>query len=282
MNSDKFSILKELRAEVDSWLTELPKLGQGEFGEAVQYTFGTPGKRFRPVALLLSARSLGIKSSIIKELCLALELLHCSSLVHDDLPALDNDSLRRGREALHVAYGEAAAILVGDALIAESFGILARAEVPSKLIARFSETFRLLCEGQVLDLDVTINSWERVEERHQKKTGAMIELALSAPAYLMPSGEQKIRELSAFGRTLGLMFQLVDDIRDVTMSSDILGKTSNLDAQLGRVTAISFLGLDGAQERLKQLEAESRAGLQAAGLQELEILIDYIMSRLST
>jgi len=280
VNPGKFSKLKGYQELVDSWLKELPVRGEGDFGQALSYAYSTPGKRFRPVSMLLIAEILGIKSSKIKELALAVELLHCSSLVHDDLPALDNDSFRRGRETVHVKYGEATAILVGDALISDTFGLLAAAELPYKLLSRFSDTFRLLCEGQVLDLDITINSWERVEERHQKKTGAMIELALSAPAYLLENGEIKIRELNSFGKKLGVIFQLVDDIRDVTKSAEVLGKTSDLDRQLGRVTAISFLGLDGAMARLKEIEEEVRTELAGGELAELDILVDYLLARL--
>jgi geranylgeranyl diphosphate synthase type II len=280
VNPSKFSKIRDYAALVDSWLKELPVRGSGDFGQALSYAYSTPGKRFRPSAMLLTAEILGIKSNKIKDLALAIELLHCSSLVHDDLPALDNDSFRRGRETVHVKYGEATAILAGDALISDSFGILAAAEVPHKLLSSFSDTFRLLCEGQVLDLDISINSWERVEERHQKKTGAMIELALSAPAYLLPSGEERIQQLKSFGKKLGVIFQLVDDIRDVTKSSEVLGKTSDLDKKLGRVTAISFLGLDGATARLKEIEKEVREELVKSDLSPLEILVDYLMVRL--
>ena len=280
MNSGKFSKLTESAALIDSWLEELPVRGGGDFSQALKYAYSTPGKRFRPVATLLSAELLGIKSNKIKQLALAIELLHCSSLVHDDLPALDNDSLRRGRETVHVKFGEATAILAGDALISDTFGLLAGAEVPYSLISSFSDTFRLLCEGQVLDLDITIDSWERVQDRHQKKTGAMIELALSAPAYLLESGLEKVLQLKSVGRKLGVMFQLVDDIRDVTKSAEVLGKTSDLDRQLGRVTAISFLGLDGATALLKEMEQEIRVELADSKLLELEILVDYLLARL--
>ena len=280
MNSGKFSKLTESAALVDSWLEELPLRGAGDFSQSLKYAYSTPGKRFRPVATLLSAELLGIKSNKIKQLALAIELLHCSSLVHDDLPALDNDSLRRGRETVHVKFGEATAILAGDALISDTFGLLAGAEVPYSLISSFSDTFRLLCEGQVLDLDITIDSWERVQDRHQKKTGAMIELALSAPAYLLESGLEKVLQLKSVGRKLGVMFQLVDDIRDVTKSAEVLGKTSDLDRQLGRVTAISFLGLDGATALLKEMEQEIRVELADSKLLELEILVDYLLARL--
>ncbi len=280
MNPSKFSKLKDYAAMVDSWLKELPVHGEGEFAQALSYAYSTPGKRFRPAAMLLVAELIGVKSSKIKDLATAIEILHCSSLVHDDLPALDNDSLRRGRETVHVKFGEATALLAGDALISDTFGILSAAEVPHKLITQFANTYRELCEGQVLDLDISINSWERVEERHRKKTGAMIELALSAPAYLLENGEAKIGQLRDFGMKLGVMFQLIDDIRDVTKSAEILGKTSDLDKQLGRVTAISFLGLEGAEKRLGEIEKESRGELEKAGLQDLEILIDYLMSRL--
>lgn len=280
MNSGKFSKIRDYASLVDSWLKELPVRGVGDFSQALSYSYSTPGKRFRPSAMLLTAELLEIKHNKIKEIALAIELLHCSSLVHDDLPALDNDSFRRGRETVHVKYGEATAILAGDALVSDSFGLLAAAEVPYKLISRFSDTFRLLCEGQVLDLDISINSWPRVQERHEKKTGAMIELALSAPAYLLSSGEERIEQLSSFGKKLGVIFQLVDDIRDVTKSSEVLGKTSDLDKKLGRITAISFLGLDGAIARLKEIEIEVKEELIKSDLVPLEILVDYLMSRL--
>lgn len=280
MIQTKFQKLVDYQCLVDSWLSELPVRGEGDFANALTYAYLTPGKRFRPVAMLLVGEVLGIKSNKIKEIAIAIELLHCSSLVHDDLPALDNDSLRRGRETVHVKYGEATALLIGDALIAESFGILSQAEISHQLIVRFADTFGLLCQGQVLDLDITIDSWDKVEARHSKKTGAMIELALSAPAYLLKKDEGKIQTLNGIGSRLGVMFQLIDDIRDVTKSAEILGKTSDLDRQLGRVTALSFLGLEGAIERLKEIENSLRSELQSGELSKLGILVDYLMSRL--
>lgn len=233
--------------------------------------------------MLLSAQALGIKQSKIKALAIAIELLHASSLVHDDLPALDNDSLRRGRPTVHVKFGEAAGILIGDALLGEAFRILAEAEVPAAVVGEYAKVYRTLCEGQMLDLDVTIDSWERVEERHRKKTGAMIHLAVTAPCFFLErsaESAEKTETLSRFGAELGVLFQLVDDIRDATKSSEVLGKTSQLDKQLGRVTAVSFLGLEEARKEAVKTATQAKQLLDESSIEGLGELVDYLILRL--
>jgi len=276
VNRDK---LRQLARTTDSWLEELEVQGTKQFVEAMRYAFLTPGKRFRAGCCQVTGELLGININNIKPLAIALELVHASTLVHDDLPALDNDSVRRGRATVHVEFGEAVALLVGDALIGEAFRILADAKLPAELIARFGAVYRTVCEGQILDLDVTIDSWERVQDRHQKKTGAMIELALTAPALLCEDRKHEAA-LRKFGSELGLLFQLVDDIRDATKSSEILGKTSDLDRQLGRVTAVSFLGLEKAQALAAETIGRCKAILPAE-LGELAIFVDLLGDRLS-
>jgi len=269
--------LTQLGAQADNWLAEISIQGSRQFSEAFYYALNTPGKRFRPIALQLVAQALGVKSSKIKVLAQSIELLHTSSLVHDDLPALDNDSLRRGRPTVHVKFGEAVAILVGDALVGEAFRILGANEIPGALIAKFATAYSTICEGQVLDLDFSIDSLEQIKERHHKKTGAMIELAISAAGIL---AEKKEAALLEFGRDLGLLFQLVDDVRDVTKSPEVLGKTSKLDAQLGRVTAVSFLGLEKTNQLIEETAASARASLKENALEELEPLIEALLFRL--
>lgn len=281
VNRDKgLSSIHELAQRVDLWLSEWTVLGSPQFVHGMRYGVLTPGKRFRPASLLLVGELIGAKLNNIKELALCVELLHASTLIHDDLPALDNDSLRRGRPTVHVEFGEGVALLIGNALVGEVFSKLAAAKLPYELIGLFAETYRLVCEGQVLDLDVTIDSWEKVSERHQKKTGAMIELALIAPTYLTLDGHKFRKNLSEFGRKLGLLFQLIDDIRDVTKEDTSLGKTSQLDAQLGRVTAVSFLGLEEARRLAQDTANQCRELADSASLSQLKQLVDYLETRM--
>jgi geranylgeranyl diphosphate synthase type II len=277
----KVSSIHDLAPVVDSWLSELAVDGSAQWVQAMRYGLLTPGKRFRPVCALLVGEILGLKHSDIKELAICLEILHTSTLIHDDLPALDNDSLRRGRPTLHVEFGEGVALLVGDALVGEVFSRLACSRLPCELIGLFASTYKTVCEGQVLDLDVNIDSWERVAERHQKKTASMIELALVAPTYLVSDLKPGLRaDLSLFGKRLGLLFQLIDDIRDVTWETAALGKTSKLDAQLGRVTAVSFLGLEHARKMAAETAEQCRELAASGGFSELIQLVEYLEERM--
>src|SRR5260221_11050857 len=145
---------QSLATQANDWLEEIEISSTKQFVESVQYSYLTPGKRFRGICVQLVGELLHIKANDIKVLCSAIELIHASTLVHDDLPALDNDPLRRGRPTVHVKFGEAIAILAGDALIGESFRMLAAGRMPREVIVRFGEVYRTLCEGQMLDLDV--------------------------------------------------------------------------------------------------------------------------------
>jgi farnesyl diphosphate synthase len=231
------------------------------------------GKRLR-ARLVLATGALGeADARALEAAAVAVELVHAFSLVHDDLPAMDDDTLRRGRPTVHVAFDEATAILAGDALQALAFEVLANAPADAALRV---ELLRVLaratgaagmCGGQQLDMDATGQalSLDALQALHARKTGALIEASVRMGAVLAGVDADGLRRLDAFAADLGLAFQIRDDILDVESDTAALGKTAGKDAAQGKSTYVALLGLDGARAKLEALAETTRAALGPLG-----------------
>jgi geranylgeranyl diphosphate synthase type II len=264
--------LAPLRAHVERGLRELdPGLPAdlGAFAEALQYPLLAGGKRLRPVLCLATGAALGLDPPELLPTALALELVHTFSLVHDDLPAMDDDHLRRGLPTTHVRFGEDVAILVGDALLAAAFQLVAEQQTgPAErrlavlaLLARATGSGGMI-GGQYLDVRAPDDLGEQGLERlHRLKTGALLQASVGCAVRLAAPDDDVASALEAFAGELGLLFQIVDDVLDATGSDDSLGKPAGSDERHGRRTYVSVLGLAGARERAERCEHAARAEL---------------------
>ena len=240
------------------------------------------GKRIRPQLAYASGYLLGADENALDDVATAVELIHAFSLVHDDLPAMDDDELRRGRPTVHVAFDEATAILAGDALQALAFETLARATAPAAVRIALIETLARasgslgMCGGQQLDMDATGRVLARadLERLHALKTGALIRASVRMGALVGEADASLLERLDGFATDLGLAFQIRDDILDVEADTSQLGKTGGKDAAQDKATYVSLLGLDASKALLDELSEKMKAALgplpeQADGLRRL-------------
>ncbi|WP_257306805.1 polyprenyl synthetase family protein [Geothrix campi] len=254
--------LDRLLPLLDTSLTTPFRAGEAaRLGEAMRYSLEAGGKRVRPILCLLAAEAVGGTVEQALPGALALEYVHTYSLIHDDLPAMDDDDLRRGRPTNHKVFGEGHAILAGDALLTEAFGVLASAELDP---VRRAEALRLLAEGagwrgmaggQALDLEgETLATYDLDHLRliHRLKTGALLRASLEIGAVLGGAAPAERAALRAYGEAIGLAFQIQDDILDATATDADLGKRAGKDAGRGKITYPSLLGLDGARKALSE------------------------------
>ncbi|HEX6885379.1 MAG TPA: farnesyl diphosphate synthase [Planctomycetota bacterium] len=255
---------------------------------AMRYALLGGGKRLRPALLRLVCLELGGRESAARAPAVALELVHTYSLVHDDLPAMDDDALRRGRPTVHVAFDEATAILVGDALLTLAFEVLGgdpQGREHARVLARAAGS-RGMVGGQVLDLTLAPQEGAlaaaALEAVHARKTAALF--AAAAEMGTIAAGREAATRAQAaeFGRVLGSLFQAVDDLLDVTGDAATLGKTPGKDLALARPTLVRALGLEGARRRAAELAAAARARAQALGAgagAPLAELVELVHSR---
>lgn len=232
-----------------------------QLGEAMRYSLEAGGKRVRPVLCILACEAVGGTSAEALPGALALEYVHTYSLIHDDLPAMDDDDLRRGRPTNHKVFGEGHAVLAGDALLTEAFGVLAAADLdPGKraeALALLAEGagWRGMAGGQALDLEgETLAAYDLDHLRliHRLKTGALLRAAVEIGAVLGGAAPVERSALRAYGEAIGLAFQIQDDILDATATDADLGKRAGKDAGRGKITYPSLLGLDGARKALEE------------------------------
>lgn len=243
--------------------------------QAMEYSLLMGGKRIRPFLVYATGEMLNISLSDLDTCALALECIHAYSLVHDDLPAMDDDGLRRGHPTCHIAYDEATAILVGDALQTLAFDILANHPLSADNENRRIDLIRVLsraagfqgmCGGQAMDLDATNQSigLEQLEQLHQKKTGALIQAAIEMAGILAADIIDAHRHhLASYARGIGLAFQVQDDILDIVGDTQTLGKPAGSDQSLNKSTYPELLGLEGAREMAQDLLQQSLQALQA-------------------
>jgi geranylgeranyl diphosphate synthase, type II len=258
---------------------------------AMRHSVFAGGKRLRPILCMEAARMISGKlPDGVDELGSALEMLHTYSLIHDDLPALDNDDLRRGRPTCHKAFGEANAILAGDALQTYAYEVLANLKCPAERrvriiaeIAHDTGTIDGMIGGQVLDLESERKkpTAEILEYIHRSKTGALITASLVSGAIFGGGTDEQIEKLRTFGRAIGLAFQIVDDVLDVTQSSEQLGKTAGKDTATEKATYPSLFGIDESLKKADALIAEGNTALDGFGNRAatLKALAAYLVER---
>jgi len=262
---------------------------------AMRHSVFAGGKRLRPILCMEAARMVYVAPSSalppgIAELGAAVEMLHTYSLIHDDLPALDNDDLRRGRPTCHVAFGEATAILAGDALQTYAYEVLARLQCAAEARVRIIEeiahatgTIDGMIGGQVLDLEAehTKPDAKTLEYIHRSKTGALITACLISGCIYANATATELQRVREFGRAAGLAFQIADDILDVTQTSEQLGKTAGKDLAVEKVTYPSLYGLEKSVRMADQLITQACAALDSFGARAdtLEAIARYLVER---
>ena len=249
----------------------------GSIHEAMRYPVFAGGKRLRPVLCIAAAEACGGSRENALAAACAVELMHTYSLVHDDLPSMDNDDLRRGRPTTHKVYGEGMAVLCGDALLTEAFAVLAKASPTARftvgdMIAELAETggSRKLIGGQVLDLEGEGKALRKEDliKIHEAKTAALLVCSLRLGAMSANADATELHALSEYGYSLGLAFQAIDDILDVTQTTESLGKTAGKDEAVSKATYPAVWGLEGARAeagRLTQVALDALKPFGAAG-----------------
>jgi geranylgeranyl diphosphate synthase type II len=252
--------------------------------QAMRHSVFAGGKRLRPILCMEAGRAVaGSLPSGIEDLGAALEMLHTYSLIHDDLPALDNDDLRRGRPTCHKVFGEAMAILAGDALQTQAYEVLSRLHCPPQARVRIIEeiahgtgTINGMIGGQVVDLEAerTKPDAETLEYIHRSKTAALITASVVSGGMYAGASTEQVSQLRSFGHAIGLAFQIVDDLLDVTETSAQLGKTAGKDAASEKATYPALFGLEESRKRAAALlqsacKAVENFGPQAAVLKDL-------------
>ena len=282
----------DLRTLVEDYLAELrfsddaPTAG---LEEAMRYSLLAGGKRIRPVLCLASARAAGTDPADVLPAAAAIELIHTYSLIHDDLPAMDDDELRRGRPTSHVVHGEDVAILAGDGLYAEAIRLFCARQVgdPARVLAALDELAAATGVGGMVGgqyVDVTAGDSldaDGVRRLHGLKTGRLIAASVAVPLLLAGLSEERMDPYKRFASELGVLFQIVDDILDVTGSDEQLGKPHGSDERHGKLTYVSLFGLDDARERAADSHAQARAALAEADGEtaDLAMITDFIHTR---
>jgi len=281
-----------LQREVDAYLEQLrfsEETTTAGLEEAMRYSLLAGGKRIRPVLALATAEALGREQNDVIALAAAIELIHTYSLIHDDLPAMDDDELRRGKPTCHVVYGEDVAILAGDGLFAEAIKLVLDEQDgdPGRVLRALRHLVAAISVsgmvgGQYVDVKETAPHDEAgLRHLHALKTGRLIAAAIECPLLLFGAGEAATMGLRRFAAELGVLFQIVDDILDVTGDEAALGKPQGSDERHGKRTYVSVFGLDRARELARDSHSNARAALADAGGQTatLEQITDYILTR---
>jgi geranylgeranyl diphosphate synthase type II len=286
--------LEQGRALTDAALDRLIPLETADpvsIHKAMRHSVFAGGKRLRPVLCMEAGRMIaGSLPDKIAELGAALEMLHTYSLIHDDLPALDNDDLRRGRPTCHKVFGEALAILAGDALQTQAYEVLARLDCSAEArvriieeIARGTGTVDGMIGGQVVDLEAehTKPTAQMLEYIHRSKTAALITASLVSGSLYAGAKDSEVRKLRNFGRSIGLAFQIVDDVLDVTQTSEQLGKTAGKDTAAQKATYPALFGVEESERRADALVKAAFEELDGFGerAETLKALARYLVER---
>jgi len=282
---------QELRQQIDAALEQALELGEGcpnQLREAMRYSVLGPGKRLRPILVLLAAEACGGSIPGALPAACAVEMVHAYSLVHDDLPAMDDDDLRRGRPTTHKLFGEATAILAGDALLTLAFEVLAKGVRPPERAAACCATLAEaagachLVGGQADDMQPDpARDLQSLESMHRRKTGALLVGSLVLGAIIARANAPQTEALMQYGRRLGLAFQIVDDLLDVRGEESAVGKRVGKDSQAGKLTYPALLGVDESRRRARQLISEACEALGPFGPRaaSLQALARYVLER---
>ncbi len=269
----------------------VPATAPAGLGEAMRYGVLDGGKRLRPLLARAACEAVGGQPDAALRAAVAVELIHAYSLVHDDMPCMDNDVLRRGKPTVHVQFGEAGAMLAGDAMQALAFEVLTPDEgLAPALQARLCSLLARaaghagMAGGQAIDLASIGKPLDEacLRDMHRRKTGALLQASVLMGAATGPCPPAAWVALSDFGAALGLAFQVVDDILDVTQASATLGKTAGKDSDANKPTYVTVLGLDEARRQVAELHFQALAALQRSGLADahhLRLLADMVVDR---
>ena len=295
MHSDFHQFTQACRARVDSALDRYLPQGNDptQLRTAMRYSLFNGGKRVRPI--LVYAAALAIKPetdlALIDPIAAALECLHSYSLVHDDLPAMDDDDLRRGKPTCHIAFNEATAILAGDGLQTLAFDLLTQADLPSQTQIQLVRQLALgsgvdgMVLGQAIDLAAVDHQLDldQLETMHRHKTGALIRAAVAMGAISAGADKDQLAALDKYAAAIGLAFQVQDDILDVTGDTATLGKQQGADIARNKPTYVSLLGLDAAKAKATELHRQALDALDSFGASAIQLrqLAGYIVERSS-
>ncbi|MEL6928637.1 MAG: geranylgeranyl diphosphate synthase CrtE [Cyanobacteria bacterium J06600_6] len=290
---DLNSYLKQQKLSVEAALDQSIAIARPEkIYEAMRYSLLAGGKRLRPILCLATCNLIGGTEAMAMPTACALEMIHTMSLIHDDLPAMDNDDFRRGKPTNHKVYGDDIAILAGDGLLAYAFEFVATQtknvapENIIKVVATLGRTVGAggLVGGQVLDLesegkpDITAETLSFI---HTHKTGALLEASVVSGAILADAAEQDIQRLSKYSQNIGLAFQIIDDILDITATDEQLGKTAGKDLQAQKATYPSLWGLEKSRIKAQELidSAIEQLSVYGAQAEPLRAVASYIVTR---
>jgi farnesyl diphosphate synthase len=281
--------LLDVEQALSAWV---PAEAPAGLGEAMRYGVLDGGKRLRPLLVMAACEALAGQREAALRAAVAVELIHAYSLIHDDMPCMDNDVLRRGKPTVHVQFGEAQAMLAGDAMQALAFEVLTPDEalVPLPLQARLVGLLARaagqagMAGGQAIDLAATGQPLleHQLQDMHRRKTGALLQASVLMGAACGSPTPVAWQALSDYGAAIGLAFQVVDDILDVTQASETLGKTAGKDLDANKPTYVSVLGLEHARLRANALHAQAQAALRSSALADtvaLAMLADKVVDR---
>jgi farnesyl diphosphate synthase len=281
--------LETVEQALDAWV---PKDAPAGLGEAMRYGVLDGGKRLRPLLVIGACEAVGGNREAALRAAVAVELIHAYSLIHDDMPCMDDDVLRRGKPTVHVKFGEAQAMLAGDAMQALAFEVLTPdgEAVPPALQARLCALLARaaghdgMAGGQAIDLASVGLPLDEVALRdmHRRKTGALLKASVMMGAACGNASASALQSLAEYGAALGLAFQVVDDILDVTQASETLGKTAGKDLHNNKPTYVSILGLEAARRHAAELRDQAQAALKRSGLENaahLCVLADMVVDR---
>jgi len=283
---------QEVRGEIDAALRSYTDFGEGcpkRLAEAIRHSLLAPGKRMRPILVLMACEACGFDRERAMPAACAVEMVHTYSLIHDDLPAMDDDDLRRGRPSCHAKFGEANAILAGDALLAQSFEVIAREVNPPEVAARCcAELGRAagatqLVGGQADDLAAQFSTGEisELEYIHARKTGMLIRVSLRLGGLIAQSSDEHLAALNSYGLNVGLAFQITDDLLDLKGDEQSMGKRIGKDSDRGKLTFPSVLGVEESKQQAEQLIDEACLAVACFGERAsgLEALARFILER---
>ena len=251
---------------------------------AIRHSMFAGGKRLRPILLLAACESCGGDTERALPAACAVECIHTYSLIHDDLPCMDDDDFRRGHPTCHKVYGEAIAVLAGDALQPLAFELLLQsggAELVKELATAAGSRFLIAGQARDLEGEGQQITFEELRTIHEGKTAALLTCCFRLGASIAGASAEKLHALTTFGHALGLAFQVIDDILDCTQSSEKLGKTAGKDAAAGKSTYVSILGLEAARSEASRLTAEAHAALEPLGSagDRLREIADHLLAR---
>ncbi|HNO67768.1 MAG TPA: polyprenyl synthetase family protein, partial [Pseudomonadota bacterium] len=270
MSFDLKSYLSARRDLVEAELAKLGKLkalvhgdtgfAPGKLAEAMNYSLLAGGKRLRPILAMAGCEAMGKPPTMALHFGCAVEMIHTYSLIHDDLPAMDNDDFRRGRPTNHKVYGEALAILAGDALLTDAFALAAQSPAPAAVLVEIIRELSFaagspgMVGGQVIDVEATGKKvdLDHLKVLHAMKTGALFDVSLRGGARLGGATDEQLGHIRTYAQALGLAFQIVDDVLDVTADLAQLGKDPGSDREAGKTTYVDLLGVEGAMAHARQ------------------------------